>query len=112
MKPLYDELQILNINGIYKLAIAKFKAKISSKTLSEDFSRNSTALTSVHKYSIRSALSSKYFMWKEPLLSKLTDSLKYLVSMFRTVYLIASEIKQLLPAAKLIQKYSKEHFSL
>ena len=44
-------------------------------------------------------------------MSKLTDNLKYLVSMFGTIYLIASEIKQLLPAAKLTQKYSKTLFT-
>ena len=49
LKPLYDELQILKINGIYKLEIAKFMAKVSSNTSSEDFLRNLTALTSVHK---------------------------------------------------------------
>ena len=49
-------------------------------------------------------------MWKEPRWSKLTDNLKHLVSMFGTIYLIASEIKQLLSAAKLTQKYSKTLF--
>ena len=45
-------------------------------------------------------------------MSKLTDPLKYLVSMCleQSAYLIASEIKQLLPAAKLIQKYSETLF--
>ena len=49
-------------------------------------------------------------MWKEPRMSKLTDNLKHLVSMFGTICLIVSEIKQLLPAAKLTQKYSKTLF--
>ena len=43
-------------------------------------------------------------------MSKLTDNSKYLVSMFGKIYLIASEIKQLLPAAKLTQKNSKALF--
>ena len=62
LKPLYDELEILNINGIYKLEIAKFMAKVSSNTLSEDFSKNFSALTSVHTYSTRSALSKKFYV--------------------------------------------------
>ena len=61
LKPLYDELQILKINGIYKLEIAKFIATVSSNnTLSEDFLRSFTALTSVHKYSTRSDLANKF----------------------------------------------------
>ena len=62
LKPLYDELglQILKINEIHKLEIAIFMAKVSSNILSEDFFRNFTALTSVHKYSTRSALSNKF----------------------------------------------------
>ena len=43
-------------------------------------------------------------------MSKLADPLKCLVSMFGTVYLIVSEIRQLLAAAKLIQKYLKNTF--
>ena len=43
-------------------------------------------------------------------MSKLTDNLKYLVTMFGTIYLIASKIKQLIQAAKLTQKYSKTLF--
>ena len=62
LKPLYDELEILHINGIYVLEIAKFMAKVSSNTLSEDFSKNFSALTSVHTYSTRSALSKKFYV--------------------------------------------------
>ena len=63
-EPLYNELQILNINGIYKREIAKFMAKVSSNTLSEDFSKDFTALISVHKCSTRSTLSNKFYVEK------------------------------------------------
>ena len=58
--PLQDGLQIININGIYKLAIAKFMAK--ANTLSKDFLKSFTALTSVHKYSTRSTVSDKFYV--------------------------------------------------
>ena len=78
--------------------------KVNSDILSEDFVKNFTALISVHNI-LPVTLSLINSMWKEPSKSKLTDLLKYLKyleSMFGAVYLIASEIKQLRPAAKLI----------
>ena len=49
-------------------------------------------------------------MRKEPRISKLIDLLKFLESKYGMVYRLLSEIKQLLPAAKPFQKYSKTLF--
>ena len=109
LKPLYDELEILNINGIYKLEIAKFMAKVSSNTLSEDFSKNFSALTSVHTYSTHSALFKKFYVQRTTYI-KTNRSLKVSgVKVWNGIPSL-SEIKQLLPAAKPFQKYSKNTF--
>ena len=63
LKLLYNEVQILKINGICILEIGEFMTKVRFNTLSEDFLKNFiTALTSVHKYSTRSALSNKFYV--------------------------------------------------
>ena len=56
------------------------------------------------------ALCLKNFMWKEPRISKFIDLIKFLESKYEMVYRLLSEIKQLLPAAKPFQKYSKNTF--
>ena len=111
LKPLYDELEILNINGIYKLEIAKFMAKVSSNTLSEDFSKNFSALTSVHTYSTRSALSKKFYVERSSYI-KTNRSLK--VSGVKVWNGLPSYIrdKAATSCCKIFSKILKKHFLL
>ena len=67
LKPLYEQLQVLNIDEIYKLEVAKFMAKVNLKKLPVFCSNQSTifrTLFSIHTYSTRN-ISSKSFMCKE-----------------------------------------------
>ena len=111
LKPLYDELEILNINGIYELEIAKFMAKVSSNNLSEDFSKNISALTSVHTYSTRSALSKKFYV-KRTSYIKTNRSLK--VSGVKVWNGLPSFIRDEAPTSccKTFLKIFKKHFLL
>ena len=78
LKPLYEQLQALNINEIYKLEVAKFMAKVNSNKLPV-FCRNQSTifrtLSSIHKYSTRS-VSSKGFYVQRTSLVKTNQSLK------------------------------------
>ena len=78
LKPLYDKLQLLNINGIYKLEVAKFMAKVSLNILpvfSSDQTTIFRTLSSIHTYPTRSALSNKFYM-QRTFLAKSNQSLK------------------------------------
>jgi len=64
LKPLFNKLQVLNINGIDKLEVAKLMAKISSNNLpvfSTEHIVNFPKRSSIHAYSTRSARSIKFF---------------------------------------------------
>ena len=78
LKPLYKQLQVLNIDEIYKLEVAKFMAKVNLNKLPVFCSNQSTifrTLFSFHTYSTRS-VSSKSFYVQRTSLVKSNQSLK------------------------------------
>jgi len=58
--PLYKSLNLLNIENIYKLELAKFMIKIHAKNLLTPFFKYFDKVTHVHSYFTRSAQSNKY----------------------------------------------------
>ena len=63
LKPLYEQLQVQNVDEIYKLEVAKFMAKVNLNKLPVFCSNQSTSfrtLSSIHTYSTRN-VSSKSF---------------------------------------------------
>ena len=77
-KPLYEQLQVLNIDEIYKLKVAKFMAKMYFNKLPVFCSNQSTifrTLSSIYTYSTRS-VSSKSFYVQRTSLVKTNQSLK------------------------------------
>ena len=75
---LYEQQQVLNIDEIYKLEVAKFMAKVNLNELPVFCSNQSTifrTLTSIHTYSTRS-VSSKSFYVQRTSLVKTNQSLK------------------------------------
>ena len=78
LKPLYEQLQVLNIDEIYKLEVAKFMAKVNLNKLPVFCSNQSTifrTLSSIHTYSTQS-VSSKSFYVQRTSLVKTNQSLK------------------------------------
>jgi len=64
LKPLYDKSQILNINKINKLEVAKFTTKVILNKLPifyDDHLINFKSLSSIHTYPTSKALSNKFF---------------------------------------------------
>ena len=79
LKPLYKQLQVLNIDEIYKLEVAKFMAKVNLNKLPVFCCNRSTifrTLSSIHTYSTRS-VSSKSFYVQRTSLVKSNQSLKF-----------------------------------
>ena len=79
LKPLHEQLQVLNIDEIYKLEVAKFMAKVNLNKLPVFCSNQSTifrTLSSIHTYSTRS-VSSKVFTCKEHRWLKLINRLNF-----------------------------------
>ena len=71
-------MQILNISEIYKLEVAKFIAKVTSKSLPVLCSEqllNFSELSSIHTYSTRNAMSNKFFLQRTSY-AKTNQSLK------------------------------------
>ena len=78
LKPLYEQLQVLNIDEIYKLEVAKFMAKVNLNKLPVICCNKLTifrTLSSILTYSTRS-VSSKSFYEQRTLLVKTNQSLK------------------------------------
>ena len=78
LKSLYEQLQVLNIDDIYKLEVAKFMAEVNLNKVPVFCSNQSTifrTLSSIHTYSTRSA-SSKSFYVQRTSLVKTNQSLK------------------------------------
>ena len=75
LKPLYEQLQVLNIDEIYKLEVAK----VNLNKLPVFCSNQSTifrTLSSIHTYSTRRSVSSKSFYVQRTSLIKTNQSLK------------------------------------
>ena len=78
LKPLYEQLQVLNIDEIYKVEVAKFMAKVNLNKLPVFCSNQSTifrTLSSIHTYSTRSVSSKSFYVQKTSLV-KTNQSLK------------------------------------
>ena len=78
LKPLYKQLQVLNIDKIYKLEVAKFVAKVNLNKLPVFCGNQLTifkTLSSIHTYSTPS-VSSKSFYVRRTSLVKTNQSLK------------------------------------
>ena len=78
LKPLCEQLQVLNIDEIYKLEVAKFMAKVNLNKLPVFCSnqlRIFRTLSSIHTYSTRS-VSSKSFYVQRTSVVKTNQSLK------------------------------------
>ena len=75
---LYEQLQVLNIDEIYKLEVAKFMAKVNLNKLPVFCSNQSTifrTLFAIHTYSIRSVSFKSFYVERTSLL-KTNQSLK------------------------------------
>ena len=78
LKPLYVQLQVLNIDEVYKLKVAKFMAKVSLNKLPVFCGNQLTifrTLPSIHTYSTQIASSTNFYVQKT-LLIKTNQSLK------------------------------------
>ena len=78
LKPLYEQLQVLNIDEIYKLEVAKFMAKVNLNKLPVFCSNQSTifrTLSSINTFSTRSVSSQSFYMQRTSLV-KFNQSLK------------------------------------
>ena len=78
LKPLYEQPQVLNIDDIYKLEVAKFMAKINLNKIPVFCSNQSTSfrtLSSIHTYSTRSVSSQNFYVQRTSLV-KTNQSLK------------------------------------
>ena len=89
LKPLYEQLQVLNIDETYKLLeVAKFMAKVNLNKL-RVFCNNQSmifrTLSSIHAYSTRSVSFKRFYVQKHRWL-KLINRLKFLVFKFGIVY--------------------------
>ena len=88
LKPLYEQLQVLNIDKIYKLEVAKFMAKVSLNKLPVFWSNQLTTfktLSSTHSFSTRSASFEKFYEERTSLV-KSNQSLKFRMLKFGIVY--------------------------
>ena len=78
LKPLYEQLQVLNIDEIYKLEVVKFMAKVNLNKLPIFCSNQSTifkTLSSIHMC-LTQSVSSKSFYVQRTSLVKTNQSLK------------------------------------
>ena len=79
LKPLYEQLQVLNIDEIYKLEVAKFMTKVNLNKLPVFCCNQSTIFRTlsfnIHTYSTRN-VSSKSFYVQRTSLVKTNQSLK------------------------------------
>ena len=60
--PIYRRLQVLKINGLYKLETAKFMHQFSDKSLPASFEKYFTRTTFVHRYSTGTFERNDYFL--------------------------------------------------
>ena len=68
LKPLYEQLQVLNIPRIYKLEVAKFMAKVNLNKLPVFCGNQLTifrTLSSIHTYLTRSAFSKNFYVQRK-----------------------------------------------
>ena len=62
LKPLYEKLKFLNVEGIFKLEIAKFIIKLNTNKLPDILTKKFAKVASVHSYFTRSSSSNGYFV--------------------------------------------------
>ena len=55
LKPLYEKLKFLNVEGIFRLKIAKFMMKHNTNKLPDILTEKFAKVASVHSYSTRSS---------------------------------------------------------
>ena len=60
MKDLYEDLQLLNLDQIHKVAKAKFMYKYKGGKLPSNFDNFLVSASDVHNYNLRSASLSSY----------------------------------------------------
>ena len=95
LKPLYEQLQVPNIDEIYKLDVAKFMAKVNLNKLPV-FCSNQSTILELCPLSICTrpeVFHPKVFMCKEHHWLKLINRLNFLVLKFGIVYPDILEIK-------------------
>ena len=61
-KPLYEKLKFLNVEGIFRLEIAKFIMKLNTNKLPDILTKKFAKVASVHSYFTRSSSSNDYFV--------------------------------------------------
>ena len=62
LKPLYEKFKFLNVEGIFKLEIAKFMMKLNTNKLPDIFTKNFAKVASVHSHFTRSSSSNDYYV--------------------------------------------------
>ena len=62
LKPLYEKLKFLNVEGIFRLEITKFMMKLNTNKLPDILTKKFAKVASVHSYSTRSSSSNDYFV--------------------------------------------------
>ena len=62
LKPLYEKLKFRNVEGIFRLEIAKLMMKLNTNELPDALTKKFAKVASVHSYSTRSSSSKDYFV--------------------------------------------------
>ena len=62
LKPLYEKFKFLNVEGVFKLEIAKFMMKLNTNKLPDIFTKNFAKVASVHSHFTRSSSSNDYYV--------------------------------------------------
>ena len=62
LKPLHEKLKFLNVEGIFRLEIAKFMMKLNTSKLPDILTKKFSEVASAHSYSTRSSSSNDYFV--------------------------------------------------
>ena len=60
--PVYRKAQILKINDLYKLEVAKFMHQLSNKSVPISFEKYFVRATSIHRHSTRTSERKDYFL--------------------------------------------------
>ena len=62
LKPLYEKFKFLNVEGVFKLEIAKIMMKLNTNKLPDIFTKNFAKVASVHSHFTRSSSSNDYYV--------------------------------------------------
>ena len=109
LKPLYEKLKFLNVEGIFRLEITKFMMKLNTNKLPDILTKKFAKVASVHSYSTRSSSSNDYFV-PRPYHAKTNQSIR--ITGAKIWNNLPNEFKNKVGniSHRLMSKQLKEHF--